>query len=484
MKSTRRSAASAHSWLEVNRQTQTPFYLQIYERLRAAITAGTLRPGERLPSARSLASQLATARGTVDAAYELLASQGYVVGRGAAGTIVAPTLANVLSSRRPAAPNTPSQKAPARKPDTVAAIAPKPFQLGLPAMDAFPRTVWSRLATRRARELTLIGMSYPDPFGYQPLREAIASYLAVARGFNCSPDSIVITGGYQSTLAMIARAVLKPGDDVWVEDPGYTDTSRALTMAGANLVPVSVDEHGLDVAAGVARSAHARFAVVTPSHQAPLGVTLDLPRRLSLLAWAIKAGSWVVEDDYDGEFRYDSKPLPALKSLDERDRVLYVGSFSKVMFPGLRLGYLVLPDSLVDTFARVRHILYRDGSIFIPSVVTDFMTGGHFARHVKRMRQLYAERRGALARALVDAFADRVNIELQAGGMQLIAHLGDGYNDVEVAKRANAQGLAVSPLSPRSVENHRGPALMLSFTNIPVERARREARRLQEAIAI
>src|SRR5581483_1326445 len=214
-----------------------------------------------------------------------------------------------------------------RQAPAIDSSAPQPFQLGLPALDAFPRKVWARLATKRARDLPLSALRAPDPFGYRPLREAIASYLAVARGIRCSPEAIVITAGFQGALGLITRTLLNPGEAVWVEDPGYVHARRALTVAGAKLVPVPVDERGIDVSAGIARAPRARLAIVTPSHQFPLGVALDLSRRLSLLAWASQAGGWIVEDDYDGEFRYASKPLPALKSLDERDRVLYVGTF-------------------------------------------------------------------------------------------------------------------------------------------------------------
>jgi len=466
-------------------------YRQVYERLHAAITSGTLRPGERLPSVRSLASQLATARGTIDVAYELLASQGYIVCRGAAGTRVAPTLTLPLPT--PPASTTRQKSGPAPGGSRKSALqqmaaptpaVPQPFQMGVPALDAFPRRVWSRLATRLAREFPLSAMLYPAPFGYAPLREAIAAYLAVARGIQCSAHSIVITSGYQGALGLITRVLLRPGDDVWVEDPGYPHAREALAAAGANLVGVPVDEHGMDVSAGVTRSPRARLAVVTPSHQAPLGVALDLSRRQALLSWASKANAWIIEDDYDGEFRYDSLPLPALKSLDEDDRVLYAGTFSKVLFPGLRLGYIVLPESQVADFTRILQVLYRNDSTFTSSVLTEFMTEGHFGRHVKRMRQLYAERRAALAAALNEIFADRFRIKLQAGGMHLLAHLeSQSQRDVDLMQRARSQGLAVAALSPWSVERDCGQGLLLSFTNIPTEHARREVQRLDRALS-
>jgi len=477
-------------WTGISRQSRTPVYRQVYERLHAAITSGTLRPGERLPSVRSLASQLATARGTIDVAYELLASQGYIVCRGAAGTRVAPTLTLPLpqrdvssARRRSARASGASPKSPHQPTAAPALAAPLPFQMGMPALDVFPRRVWSRLATRLARDLPLSAMLYPAPFGYAPLREAIAAYLAVARGIQCSAHSIVITSGYQGALGLITRVLLRSGDPVWVEDPGYPHARAALTAAGANLIGVPVDEHGMDVSAGVTRSPRARLAVVTPSHQSPLGVALNLSRRQALLSWASKADAWIIEDDYDGEFRYDSLPLPALKSLDEDDRVLYAGTFSKVLFPGLRLGYIVLPERLIAQFTRILQVLYRNDSTFTSSVLTTFMTEGHFGRHIKRMRQLYAERRTALAEALNEIFADRFRIKLQAGGMHLLAHLeSQTQRDVELVQRARSQGLAVAALSPWSVDRDCGQGLLLSFTNIPTEHARREVQRLARAL--
>jgi GntR family transcriptional regulator / MocR family aminotransferase len=325
---------------------------------------------------------------------------------------------------------------------------------------------------------------YPAPFGYAPLREAIAAYLAVARGIQCSAQSIVITAGFQGALGLISRVLLRPGDDVWVEDPGYPHARDALNAAGANLIGVPVDEHGMDVSAGLARSPRARLAVVTPSHQAPLGVALDLSRRQALLSWASKADAWIIEDDYDGEFRYDSLPLPALKSLDEGDRVLYAGTFSKVLFPGLRLGYIVLPECLIEEFTRILQLLYCNDTTFTSSVLTAFMTEGHFGRHVKRMRQLYAERRAALAAALDEIFAARFRIKLQAGGMHLLAQLDSRHpRDVDLMQKARSQGLEVAALSPWSVQRDCGQGLLLSFTNIPTEHARREVRRLDRALS-
>jgi GntR family transcriptional regulator/MocR family aminotransferase len=356
-----------------------------------------------------------------------------------------------------------------------------PFQMGLPALDAFPRKLWTRLAARHARRLTMAEMSYPDPAGAPALREAITRYLAVARGIACTPDQVFVTAGYHGALGLVTRAVLEAGDAVWFEDPGFFLARRSLEAAGARIVPVPVDGDGIDVAAGIKRARRARFAVVTPSHQMPLGVALALSRRLALLDWARTAGAWIIEDDYDSEFRYTGRPLPALKSLDRRGSVLYVGTFSKVLFPGLRLGYLVVPSDLVSRFARISRALQPDRALSIEAVVADFIHEGHFARHIRRMRALYARRRLALSEALTDVFGDRFKIELQAGGMHLIARL-EAERDEPLVTKAMMQGLAPEALSRMAIERDCGQGLMLSFTNIPAEQAPAMARRLKEAI--
>jgi GntR family transcriptional regulator/MocR family aminotransferase len=434
---------------------------------------------------RSLASQLAVARGTVEMAYATLAAEGYIQARGAAGTIVTADLASLRTVRRaPAsevdAGNVLSQRL--RRDSASVSAALRPFQLGLPALDAFPVPVWSRLAARCARQWPTSALIHQETFGYRPLREAIAGYLAIGRGIACSADHVIITGGYQATLGLISRALLHPGDAVWLEDPGYFLARNSLMAAGTRSISVPVDSQGIDVPSGIARSREARLAVVTPSHQAPLGVALTLPRRLALLAWAYETGAWILEDDYDGEFRYNSRPLPALKSLDTRGRVLYAGTFSKVLFPGLRLGYLVVPDELVELLRRLLCLFYLDATRLVPAIVTEFMTAGHFARHIRRMRQLYAERREALANSLARRLEGVMRVELQAGGMHLIGWLKSSAGDLALARLANGAGLAVSALSTWRIHQPGDPALLMSFTNIPVNEARSASERLARAI--
>ncbi|WP_219723016.1 PLP-dependent aminotransferase family protein [Xanthomonas arboricola] len=315
-------------------------FLQLYWRYRNAIAQGGLRPGNRVPSVRSLASEVGVARGTVEKAYELLVSEGYLLTRGPAGTVVSPMAGSVGAGRRQRHP--PPRAAPSL--DTSSAgVLSRPFQLGVPAFDAFPCKVWKRLAGRHLRSLETAAMGYPEAAGYEPLRRAIANYLVSARGVACTYEQVFVTAGYPGALDLICRTLLKTGDVGWYEDPGYLFARQFLQRSGMQLQPVSVDEEGLNVGEGLKQNPAARFAVVTPAHQSPTGVALSLPRRLQLLDWASQANGWVIEDDYDSEFRYHGRPLPALGSLDDNDRVLYTGSFSKVLFPGLRLAYLVVP---------------------------------------------------------------------------------------------------------------------------------------------
>jgi GntR family transcriptional regulator/MocR family aminotransferase len=449
-----------------------PLYLQIATRLRSAIATGALPSGVRLPSARTLSAQLGVARGTVDAAYDLLAGEGAIEPRGAAGTIISVQLNGLAKA--------PAQRALglARSRPVVPA-APLPFQRGLPALDAFPRKLWSALTAKAARAISEADLAYPDVCGSMALREEIVAYLGLARGIVCAPHQVFVTPGYQGALTMVRQVLLRPGDAVWVEDPGHPQAFQAMEVGGASLVPVPVDAEGMRVTAGIVAAPKARLAVVTPTHQSPLGVSLSLPRRLALLAWAEEARAWVLEDDYDSEFRYTGPTPPSLKALDRGERVLFAGSFSKTLFPGLRLGYLVVPDALVETTTRAARLITRGPPLLEQSVTAAFMAGGHFARHVKRMRGLYKRRRAALAHAL----SDHCPVELAAGGMHLLIRLPDGVDDSDVARRALAAGLAPMALSGLSIAHHPGHGLMLGFTNVREDDAARLVARLMTVVS-
>ncbi|MDQ0070500.1 GntR family transcriptional regulator/MocR family aminotransferase [Variovorax boronicumulans] len=449
--------------LEIDRSTPTPLYRQIYARFRTAIEQGVLHPGDRVASARDLASELGVSRGTIETAYNLLMGEGYFSSQGQAGTVVSPS----LPSQRPARRERRRSEAPTDGEVLADAAPPPPLQLGIPALDAFPRKLWARLTARRARAATAADMFYGNPSGYAPLRAAIAAYLLVSRGVSCKPSQVFVTGGYRASLSLIAHTLLGKGDAVWVEDPGYPPTQEVLRSKGLRAVPVPVDDEGMVVARGVRKAAAARMAIVTPSHQAPLGVSMSLARRLQLLEWASRNKAWIVEDDYDGEYRYAGPPLPALKSLDGHDRVLYAGSFSKVLYPGLALGYVVAPESLSAAFAEAARTGSNGSPQITQAVVADFMRGGFFPRHLKKMRLLYARRRGMLVAALLKAFGDEVRIDLKSGGMHLIARFDKRRErDTELARRAQLAGLNCQPLSTRGTASFRDEGLLMGFTNI------------------
>lgn len=466
-------------FLQLDTAAAEPLYRQIYTRFRNAIAEGLLLPEARIPSARALALELGLARGTVEAAYSLLVAEGYVETRGQAGTVVTPALARHASTAATPAP----ARAPRTRATPAASALPtplnRPFQMGLPALDAFPRKVWARLAARAIRATQADDMAYPPFAGHAPLRTAIATYLQLSRGIDCTPSQVFITSGYRNTLELVTRALLQPGDGVWVEDPGFPPTSELLKQAGMKLAPVAVDADGLVVSHGIATAPRAKAAIVTPAHQSPLCVALSLPRRLALLDWARQAGAWIVEDDYDGEYRYASRPLPALQSLDRDGRVLYAGTFSKVLFPAVRLAYLVVPQAQVARFEQISQTFAASGPALMQTIVSDFMNEGHFARHIQRMRRLYAERRQIAAEGLGAVLGKHLRIDPQPGGMHLVLRMKGRHTDRALAERMRQDGMAALALSERSVLPHAASALLLAFTNIDTpQRARELGRRI------
>ncbi|MDH2381032.1 PLP-dependent aminotransferase family protein [Bradyrhizobium sp. CER78] len=453
-----------------------PLSRQLYERFRRAIASGQLRPGDRLPSIRGLAAELAMARGTVDAAYAMLAGEGYIVMRGQAGTIVSPELRDAAALDDVATFPARSSSRPSGRAE------PLLLQMGLPAIDLFPRKLWTHVIAREARRSSASDMMYPDPAGFEPLRQAIAAYLASSRGIACDCRQVLVTNGFQGGLDLALRILLRRGDRAWIEDPCFPPVRTALELARAGLVAVPIDSEGMRVGEGIRQARRARLAVVTPSHQSPLGVSLSLPRRMELLRWANQADGYVIEDDYDSEFRFVGRPLPALKSLDRGQRVIYSGTFSKTLFPGLRLGYLVVPDRLLDSFIEVSAGRSNGLNPFAQRVVAGFMAEGHFARHLKRMRKLYAARRAALAAALTAEFGERIRIELQPGGMHLLLRFMGRTQDARLAQLARADGFGAEPLSSRSLRHDCGQGLLVGFTNAAEADAPAIARRLRRAI--
>lgn len=323
---------------------------------------------------------------------------------------------------------------------------------------------------------------YGSAAGYRPLRDAIANYVQLARGVRCEPEQVIIVAGSQQGLDMVARVLLDPGDPAWIEDPCYRGAWAAFVGAGARLVPVPVDDQGLDVVAGESACADARVVYVTPSHQYPLGVTMSLARRLALLNWAGRSGAWIIEDDYDSEYQFAGRPLAALQGLDKEERVIYIGTFSKVLFPSLRLGYLIVPTNLVDTFIAA----HTHTSYFCPLVeqvvLTDFIAEGHFSRHIRRMRRLYEERQAALVRCVERELSGLLEVSPARAGMHLIGWLTEGMNDQVVSRRAAIAGIDVRPLSFYCIAESRRPGLLLGYTGVPVAEMRLAARKLADIL--
>ena len=463
------------SAIRLDAASALPLQEQVYRRIREAIAKGRLVPGERLPSTRSLAAQLNVSRGTVDTAYGRLAGEGCVMGRGAAGTVVAPDL-------RPAT-LVPQQAGGA--PETGFCLPDDflwPFRGGMPSLDLFPRKQWASLAAQAARRLDASRLCYPDPRGLPELRAAIAAYLLVSRGIACDPARLFVTAGYQAALQLVLGLVTRRDEAVWFEDPGYRFARRAVVDAGRRLALVPVDAEGMDVAYARSHSPAARLAVVTPGHHSPLGVPLSPPRRKALLDWATMHDAWVLEDDYDSEFHYVGRRPVALKSTDRHDRVFYAASFSKTLFPGLRLGCLVVPEAWKDAATAACELCHRGHALQEQITLAAFMIEGHYARHLRRMRLRYAERAAALTLALQQCFGPRIDLSAPAGGLTLLARFSTQATDVELVRQARDEGLAPSALSEHASMHAAGEGLLIGFTNVKPEQAGEMAARLKRAI--
>ena len=481
--------------VSIDRGSATPLYRQLYEGFREAILERRLRAGERIPSTRSLAAELRISRLPLLNAYEQLVAEGYFHSGIGSGTFVASC---IPGKTRPPPRETLWGPTPvrgrrlvSRETDFLLRNETDPwlrgwgaFRVSEPAVDHFPHETWSRLVGRhgRAARGNPGSMNYGDPMGHRPFREAVAAYLRTARAVRCEADQIMVVSGSQQALSLTARVLVDPGSPVWVEEPGYGGARDVLRLRSARLVPVPVDEEGLNVSAGVERCPEASAAYVTPSHQYPLGMVLSASRRLQLLDWAQRNGSWIIEDDYDSEYRYESFPIASLQGLDRDSRVLYVGTFSKVLFPALRLGYIVIPADLVARFVAVRDATDIFPPTFAQAVLADFIREGHFARHLRRTRALYRERRGALVDAIRTQLGDTLRVVGDEAGMHLVASLSKGRNDREISVRAARQRLWVMPLSPCYIGKASRKGFVLGFGGTSIPEILSGIRRLRTAL--
>jgi len=486
----RRTAGAFPVLVALERGTREPLADQLYESLRKRILSGRLPSGTRLPSTRVFAKELAVSRNTVVNAFERLASEGYIEGRVGAGTRVsrtspeAMTHADTITTRRTAGP---ARRRLSERGMSIARIRTRtwsdglgevrPFRLGVGALPEFPIKVWARLSRRWAQG-GASAMDYDEVAGYRPLREAIAAYLRSARGVTCDASHIIVVHGSQQALDLTSRVLLDPGDAVWFEDPGYDGARGAFAAAGARIVPVPVDRDGFNVSAAIARDSRARLAYVTPSHQFPLGVTMSLARRRELLKWASESGGWVLEDDYDSEFRYTQRPLPAMQGLDGDECVIYSGSFSKVLFPALRLGYLVVPPAVLDTFLRARFLSDVHPSTLPQATLADFIGEVHFERHLRRMRLLYRERQEMLVEHARRHLSGLLTIAPSDGGMHLVGSLPAGVDDREVSRAARAQGIVAMPLSFFFASRPHRSGLLLGYAGLTAAQMARGTQQL------
>jgi len=477
----KRTPASYLPPITLQDRKEIPIHQQLYDWFRRAITGGQLRPGQRVPSTRNLAAELKTSRMPVLGAFEQLLAEGYLEAFVGAGTYVArsipdDTLSRPAEKARNGLQETAEKRGPRRLSRRGVALTNLPaqswldnlgaFRVSLPALDHFPIGVWSKLVARHSRRPSRGIMAYGGAMGYLPFREAIAEYLGAVRGVRCDASQILVTTGSQQALQLSAQVLLDPRDRVCLEEPGYPSARHAFMMAGAQLVPISVDHDGLNVEEVIRHSRSARALYVTPSHQYPMGTTMSATRRLLLLNWATRSGTWIIEDDYDSEYRFGSRPISSLQGLDTDGRVIYIGTFSKVLFPALRLGYVVVPKDLVAAYFAARDAADVFSSTLYQAALTDFIQEGHFARHIRRMRMLYIDRRKALVNALQIQMGDMTELIGAEAGMHLVALLPPGTDDVEVSRKAAQKGISVMPLSSCYLTTPRRGGLILGYGGV------------------
>ena len=486
-----------------------PLHEQVYCAIRDQIVRRDLRGGVRLASTRALAAELLLSRFTVVTAIERLVAEGYLAARPGSGTFVVDTLPEelmrALGHRRRVSGAAAAARPPALSNRGIALSnvvitgprqqdGPRAFHPRRPALDMFPLGTWARIVARQWRGARIGELDYGEPGGYRPLRDAIAEHIRVTRGLDCDARQIIVTNGAQQALDVVFRLLLDPGDRVWMEEPGYLDVRAALVAAGASIIPVRVDAHGLDVAHGIARAPDARLAVVSPSHQYPTGATLSASRRAALLDWARRAGAWVVEDDYDSYFRYRGRPVPALQRFDADTaatrRVLYIGTFSKTMFPSLRLGFCVVPEALIDACANARAVASRNSSIVDQAALAMFIREGHYDRHLRRARLIYRERYDALRSAVGRELRGMLSLEPAAAGTHVVARFDSEPASrprresaaVRLARLADAAGLVVFPLSRYCVEPPERDGLVLGYGSLTPRQIAASTRKLAQVI--
>ena len=454
----KRVASGFLPMLAVDRKLGQPLHRQIYEAFRSAIVQGRLRPGQRIPSSRVLAVEIGVSRFPVLNAYAQLLAEGYLESRVGAGTVVSASLPEQPKTSAAADRKIPAGNSGPRRVASRCSLLPEKvealwmthrgaFRVGQVAIEEFPQSVWATLISRESRNLNTESTHYGDLAGDPSLRRAIANYLKISRSVRCEAEQVLIVNGSQQALEITARVLLNAGDKIWIEEPSYPLARDVFRVNECQLVGVPVDDEGLNVGIGIKKCRQARAAFVSPSHQFPLGVTMSASRRLQLIDWAQKSGAWIIEDDYDSEYRYESLPIASLQGLDANSRVIYIGTFSKVLFPALRLGYIVVPRDLVDPFVAMRKVMDLGPPTLYQKVLANFIEEGHFARHIRRMRIHYSGLRRVLFDSVTKILGDRVEVVGDEAGMHLTVLLREGSGDEELARRGAADKLSLWPLS-------------------------------------
>lgn len=482
------------SGIELDRSSAVPLYRQLYLQVRKQILSGRLPGGTRLPSTRTLCKELALSRITLLNAFDQLTAEGFLASRTGAGTYVsdewegrdaaadAPRKPPRLSSLSQAVHSLRSEHFGGMSYNAWAADCPTSFLPSHPAYDAFPMPIWKRLVDRHLRKPNKEQLGYGELKGLQRLRETIVEYVFDARGIDCSVDQVVITSGAQQAFNLLGMLLLNPGDSVWMEDPGHISARIAFQALGCQLVPLRIDDQGLDVQQGLRECPEARLAFTTPSRQHPLGTTMSYARRQELIEWAGRGQGWIVEDDCDSEFRYVGRPLPALYAMDPWQKVIYVGTFSKVLYPSLRLGYVILPEALVEPFCAIRAVMDRSPSTLHQATTADFMKDGHFLGHIRRMRSLYQARQASLVEALQRHLGGFLKVDPVEAGLHLIGWLDDAVDDDALARGLADHQIYTYALRDYCMRRYLPPGLLLGFAATPEEQAEQRVREFANAL--
>ncbi len=480
--------------IAVDRSAGTPLHQQVYDGYREAILRGDLRPGQKIPSSRELACEIGVSRFPVLHAYAQLLAEGYFDSQAGSGTFISASLPEQMMSSEQRAGGGKAALSGRRTVSSRTALYPRfvaaehargwgAFGIHQPAFDQFPFQIWSALVARQSRNPHASAIHNINPLGSARFRDEICAYLRTSRAVKCDPAQIMIVSGSQQALDITARVLLDPGDSVLVEEPGYGLERALLRASGCQLKLVPVDHEGMDVAQGIRLHRGAKAAFVTPSHQYPLGSTMSATRRILLLNWAQSSGAWIIEDDYDSEYRFDTKPIASLQGLDVNSRVIYIGTFSKILFPSLRIGYIVIPRDLVDHFVAVRFSMDIFPPYLFQEALADFMSLGHFGRHIRKMRQVYSARRSVLNDCLQAEFGGQLPVHGAAAGMHLTVTLPEGFDDYAIAARAACDRLWLLPLSPTYAGNTAKNGFVLGFGSTTSEQIPSAVKRMRAIIS-